>query len=988
MKYTDPNRAAPRVESQEGQGNIEKERGFDICRAGAESRAEASPAAQALGTGGAGQTIAAGGAARALVQEVAQPEAIPNPVPKVEGNFVFAPGVLTLMGLPEIAPDTGGDFFNDILHPGDGEKFFSLVKRILEGYEGPFSLEHLLWNSRTGTWQRCFTSGSVKVNAKDPLEVSITAVMGIINSSDAYEARINSEKAFTWRRPNPGEGQVLLSKSDHYQLMLDTLPVVCSIWDSNYQQMDCNAAVVPLFRVPDKRTFFDYFPILSPPYQPDGQESDAATLKYLKQAFRDGYAHFEWLYQTLDGDPIQSDVTLVKVSKGGNEVLISYVKDLRELKATEAELERERALLQKILDNSPISFLISVDGLIQFLTPFARKTFGVNINDRVSNIFASTDQAQYVNRMIEKKGKLSWQEVDLLSRHGTRHMLLNAFKTDYVGAIGHMFWLMDITEMAEKERALNIAREEAEASTRAKSEFLANMSHEIRTPMNAIIGLSHLALQTDLTEQQLEYISRTQSAAKALLRIINDILDFSKIEAGRLEIEKVEFNLEDVLTEAIDLQSMRAAEKNLEITLDMTEMHLPTLIGDPVRVSQVLTNLISNAIKFTNKGGVDIRVEFVEEIPNSITVKFTVKDTGIGLSQEQISKLFTPFTQADSSTTRKYGGTGLGLTITKRLVEMMNGQIWCESAVAKGSTFSFTARFELEKPWHKEPKEPFFKGLYAVAVDNNPSALQVLSTNLSVLGFNVMRFISGDAAVNYLRTQGAKPAEDVPRPNLLAVDWDMPGLSGLDTISTLKKDLGPVEGHFEAIVLVNGPVTSQQQEMAESRGVKHILSKPYSLRTLHNFLEEIYANTPVKAKKKVHHADYTDLVAHLKGSKILLVEDNEVNQLVASRILKKAGFKVTIANNGKEGVDKVNEGAYDLVLMDIQMPVMDGLEATQAIRKLPGMAKLPIVAMTAHAMTGDRELSLKTGMNDHVNKPIDVQELFKTIAKWLDPKNQ
>jgi signal transduction histidine kinase/CheY-like chemotaxis protein len=902
-------------------------------------------------------------------------------------KFVFTTGFLNLLGLsPAFLPENPIDFINDNFHPGDGDKLFVLMDKILKGYIGSFNMEHLLWNSRIETWQRCFSSGSVEKVDGDPLHLHITFILGVLNATDTFEAELNSNDALTWRKPNNGEGQALLSKAEHYQIMLDTLPVVCSIWDTEYKQIDCNDAVVPLFRVPDKKTFLDYFPILSPPYQPDGQESDAATLKYIKEAFKNGYAHFQWLFQTIDGDPIQSDVTLVKVTRDSIEILISYIKDLRELKATEAVLERERALLQKILDNSPISFLISVDGSIKFLTPFARKTMGVNIGDPVEKIFAIDEEAKYVKRMIDKKGKLIWHEVEIFERGGrTLHMLLNGFKTDYGGAIGHMFWLMDVTEMAEKEKALNIARDEAEASTRAKSEFLANMSHEIRTPMNAIIGLCHLTMQTELSEQQLEYVSRTQSAAKALLRIINDILDFSKIEAGKLEMEKVEFQLQDVLTEAIELQSMRAVEKDLEIYLDMPELQVPTLIGDPVRLSQVLNNLLSNAIKFTNKGEVGIKVELLEEIPKSITVRFTVRDSGIGLTPEQIGRLFTPFSQADSSTTRKYGGTGLGLTITKRLVEMMNGIIFCDSIPNKGSTFTFTARFELLDKWIKTDIKPPFHGLSAMAIDNNPSSLQVLSTNLVALGFQVIRFLSGEAALS--RFQALKQKKDAIYPDLIMMDWDMPGLNGPESLEHIFQELPLLPQRPDSILMVSGPITNNQQEIAEKLGVKLILSKPYSIQNLNNTLQELFTQEETNTvKKKVHQSDYSDLVTHLKGAKILLVEDNEVNQLVASRILKKAGFIVTIANNGQEAIEKVQADNFRLVLMDIQMPVMDGIEATQAIRNIPGYQKLPIVAMTAHAMSGDKELSLKSGMNDHVNKPIDVQELFKTIAKWIDPQ--
>ncbi|MDR3153058.1 MAG: response regulator, partial [Deltaproteobacteria bacterium] len=911
------------------------------------------------------------------------PQPPPEPLGPGEGAAVvtFSPGLLTLIGLPERPPENGLDFFMNVFHPGDGVVLAELIRGLVDGRIPSFNFEHLLWNARTGTWERCSSSGEARLSP-DRLRVDVTAIIGIIHTNEIFDASVNSLGALPWRRPGPGEGQALISKDDHYRVMLDTLPTVCTIWDSNFNQIECNEAVTSLFGVPDKKTFFDYYPLLSPRFQPDGQTSEAANLKNLRRAFQEGYARYEWLFQTMEGDPIQSDVTLVKVTGGRSRILVSYINDLRELKATEAELERERALLQKILDHSPVAFLVSVNGKIRFLTPFARKTFGVNIADSVTNIFYSQEQGVFVSRALDKKGKLSWQEVEIKSRDGGKlHMLLNAFKSDYSGSIGHLYWLMDITEIAEKERALNEARVVAEASTKAKSEFLANMSHEIRTPMNAIIGLCHLVLQTDLSPQQLEYISRTQSAAKALLRIINDILDFSKIEAGKLEMEHTEFQLEDVLTEAIELQSLRAQEKNLEVYLDMPEMNLPVMIGDPVRLSQVINNLLSNAIKFTSEGEVGIKVELDAEIPLTATVRFTVMDTGIGLTQEQVGRLFTPFTQADSSTTRKYGGTGLGLTITKRLVEMMGGEIWCNSEPGKGSVFAFTVRLGLKDRWVRSDSPPPFRGRLAAAADDNPSSLQVLSTGLIRLGFEVMRFPAGEPLVK--KIQALKKNPEAHLPDLIVCDWEMPGMNGPDTVAAVLKAREPAWKPY-AFLVVSGPVTAPQQELATKCGAPTVLSKPFSLTGLSAALTEVFSKAPVRARRAPKSSDHSELVSHLKGTRLLLVEDNEVNQLVASRILKKAGFQVAIANNGREGVEMFAKGGgYALILMDIQMPEMDGLEATSAIRALPQGKDIPIVAMTAHAMTGDRELSIRSGMNDHVNKPIDVHELFKTLARWI-----
>ncbi|MDR1870355.1 MAG: PAS domain-containing protein [Deltaproteobacteria bacterium] len=403
---------------------------------------------------------------------------------------------------------------------------------------------------------------------------------------------------------------------------------------------------------------------------------------------------------------------------------------------------------------------------------------------------------------------------------------------------------MEFFSMQEHERDLRLSRDLAEESARAKSEFLANMSHEIRTPMNAIIGLTHLVLETELNEQQVDYIHRTEMAAQALLRIINDILDFSKIEAGKLEMEETSFQLTDVLNGTVDVLEVTAVSKGLDFTLSLDPKAPVHLLGDPVRLGQILNNLSSNAIKFTANGGVKVEVSVEERSQDNALLLFKVTDSGIGLSPEQIKGLFTPFTQADTSTTRKYGGTGLGLTISKRLVEMMDGRIWCESEVGKGSVFSFTARLKIDQ--------------------------------------------KGQESLDKTKAVGAVMIAD----NLKAI----------------------------------------------------------------------------------------------RGAKILLTEDNEVNQLVASRILGKAGFEVKIANNGVEAVNMIQAETFDLVLMDIQMPEMDGLTATRTIRSMAGFESIPIVAMTAHAMSGDRELSLAAGMNDHISKPINLPELYQALLKWVPAK--
>ncbi|NMG43515.1 response regulator [Aromatoleum toluvorans] len=776
-----------------------------------------------------------------------------------------------------------------------------------------------------------------------------------------------------------------------------------------------NRAALELLRVDSLDRLLGRSPAdISPPFQADGASSAARTEEMSRRALADGGGRFEWEHLRGDGTLVAVDVLVTVIRDGERALLHSVLTDVTaqkqaqrelaqyrerlealvaertaELAAVSASLREANAEQQAILDTATSGIALIKERVLVRCNRRLHEMFGWPSGGLVGQrtVVWYPDEAAHaaggdpVYAAIWR-GESHRREQQLMRRDGTLFWArLTGTAVDPADRAKGSVWVIDdISAERDAIERMESARALAEDAARIKSDFLANMSHEIRTPMNAIIGMTYLALRTQLDARQRDYLEKIRASSQHLLGIINDVLDFSKIEAGKLVIERIDFDLEKTVADVGAQIVEKTNAKGLELVIDVAADVPGRLVGDPLRISQILLNYANNAVKFTDRGEIVMRIRREQVEEGDVILRFEVRDTGIGIDDELRDRLFRSFEQADTSTTRKYGGTGLGLAINKRLARMMGGSVGVDSRPGAGSTFWFTCRLGIGRSeGHLLMPAPDLRGLRALVADDNRSSREVLAEMMRGMTFHVHAVDCGQTAVAAVEraARGGEPYD------IVLLDWQMPGLDGVAAARAIG-ELGLSRLPVRIVVTAYG--REDVARTAVGGCVDDVLLKPVTASALFDTAIRLLDGARRPARPPAAAGETPADLAAIRGARLLLVEDNDLNQEVASELLRAAGFRVDIASNGAEAVRCVQQGGYDLVLMDMQMPVMDGVAATREIRRMPAGAALPIVAMTANAMAGDRDRCIAAGMNDHIAKPIDPERLWAALVRWITPQ--
>ena len=694
------------------------------------------------------------------------------------------------------------------------------------------------------------------------------------------------------------------------------------------------------------------------------------------------------LYRAAPGLPSADNLYLLVQAARLASIAIEHTRTTTDLASKEAHLS---TLVRTIPD---LIWLKDAEGVYLACNPTFERFFGASEEEIIGKTdydFVSKELADFFrahDRRAMESPKGSTNEEELTFAVGGHRGHFETVKTPTRNRDGELVGVLgiarEITERKLLTESLQRAKEEAESAARAKSSFLANMSHEIRTPMNAIIGLTELALRTALTPRQQDYLDKVHSAANSLLGLLNDILDFTKIEAGKLPVEAIPFPLEQVFEGVAAIMAIQIEDKGLELHFSQGPDVPGHLIGDPLRLRQVLTNLASNAMKFTERGDIIIHTSCVSMSDGRALLRFAVRDSGIGISEEQMGRLFQAFSQADDSTTRKFGGTGLGLAISRQLVELMEGRIWAESEPAKGSTFFFEIPFGVAEQLAETERATASElvGTRVLVVDDNANARDILRAHLELFKLRVETVASAEAAFERL----VEASEDPFR--LVLMDYRMPGLDGISAATRIRQELRlPVT---PKLILVTAATRLASDELQSNQDVDEVLSKPINASLLFDTIASLFGATVLTNRSRLRDRSFASIpdLRSIQGARILIVEDNAINRQVATELLEQSAFVVESVTNGQEAVDRLQQADFDCVLMDIQMPVMDGYTATALLRKDTRFATLPILAMTANVLAEDRAKVAAVGMNGHIAKPIDTRELFAALLAAIRPSDR